>query len=349
MSNLNTLSFKETADLVSAIGTTNTVVAMGSPGIGKTSLYKEIVKQTGLAPVYIDAPVTDLSMLSMPAVEDRRTYSALHEQWQPEVPSIYVLDEVFKAKGPSLLMFTRFMLERNIAGFNIHPDSIILGTSNLTTDGVGDATQGHVNNRITRVVMRSPTSEEWLEWALNNDVDPIVMAWIDQNPHALASYLDDGQEGNPYIFNPKQQSTAFVSPRSLEKASNIVKKRGSLSDDTIRVGLVGTVGASAGMDMAAYFKLHSHLPRIDDIKKDPLKAKMPDNIAAQLMLVFSMISSVEKDTFKAHFDYIQRFPLEIQSVWARSLNKVSTKFMYAVASTDFNAWARTNMAMLAVN
>lgn len=346
---MNSLNFEQTAQLISTIGETNTVVALGSPGIGKSSLLKAVAKMTGLSPVYIDAPVTDLALLSMPAVEDRRTYSALHEQWQPEIPSVYVVDEVFKAKGPSLLMFTRFMLERNIAGFDIHPKSIVIGTSNLTTDGVGDVTQGHVNNRITRVVMRNPTSDEWLAWALNNNIDPIVMAWIDQNPHALASYLEKGQDNNPYIFNPKQQSTGFVSPRSLEKASHIVKQRNVLGNDITRVGLVGTVGASAGMDMNAYFSLSDQLPKRETIEKTPELAILPNNIAAQLMLVFGLVSSVTKSTFNAHFTYMQRFPLEIQSVWARSLNTVPDKFALAVMSPEFNHWARTNMSMLAVN
>lgn len=346
---INALNFEQTSKLISAIGKTNTVVAMGSPGIGKSSLLKQVAKDTGLKPVYIDAPVTDLSLLAMPTIENKRTYSALHEQWQPEIPSVYMLDEVFKARGPSLLMFTRFMLERNICGFDIHPNSIVIGTSNLTTDGVGDSTQGHVNNRVTRVIMRNPTTDEWITWALQNDIDPIIMAWVDQNPHSLASYLEKGQENNPYNFNPKQQSAGFVSPRSLEKASHIVKHRDKLGIEITRAGLVGTVGASAGMDMNAYFTLKDQLPKLDTIAKNPKEASMPSNIAAQLMLVFSMVTAVSKQTFDAHFEYMQKFPLEIQSVWARSLNKMPEKFNIAVMSPQFNQWARNNMSMLAVN
>src|SRR5690606_37103789 len=104
------------------------------------------------------------------------------------------------------------------------PDSIVFGTTNLASDGVGDALQAHARNRVCFVQISKPSADEWLEWAANNGVAPEVMAWVREYPHCLASYTD-GDDDNPYVFNPKRTKAAFVSPRSLHKASHIVAQR----------------------------------------------------------------------------------------------------------------------------
>ena len=95
-------------------------------------------------------------------------------------------------------------------------------TGNLTTDGVGDTLKAHTRNRIVEITVAKPDDTQWLEWAVNSDIEPIVMAWVRQFPQALASYTEGNQDENPYIYNPRKQQTSYVSPRSLATASNIV-------------------------------------------------------------------------------------------------------------------------------
>ena len=114
--------------------------------------------------------------------------------------------------------------------------------------------------------------DSWGEWALRNEIAPEVLAWVKETPQALASYLDAGQQGNKYIFNPKEVQKSFVSPRSLERASNILKRRNLATENAVICALEGTIGAPAARDLMAYVAVADSLPTWEDICKDPTKA-----------------------------------------------------------------------------
>ena len=65
---------------------------------------------------------------------------------------------------------------------------------------------------------------EWIEWGINNDIDHTLLGWAKDNPQLFASFEDvKDPEENPYIYHPRDQRTAFVTPRSLEAASDWLK------------------------------------------------------------------------------------------------------------------------------
>jgi len=69
-------SLSEAADLICAVGTTNTVHLVGEPGIGKTAMHEDIVKRTGLRGIYIDVPNVELGDLGIPVPNhDTKTVS----------------------------------------------------------------------------------------------------------------------------------------------------------------------------------------------------------------------------------------------------------------------------------
>lgn len=342
----NTMNLSEVTKFIGTCGSDITTVVVGEPGTGKSSILNTLAKQyPDHTPVYIDAPVTDVPELGMPAVIDGRTISALHEQWVLDKPAIFMIDEIGKMVGITKLVMTRFMLERNMLGHSIHPDSIIFGTSNLTTDGVGDAFPAHMNNRVTKIQLAKPTADEWTHWGADNGIDPLVLAWVDQYPQAFGTYLDAAEKENPYIFNPKSNSGAFVSPRSLEKASHIIKRRSIIGNQSTALALVGTVGNSAAKDMAAFFSLADALEKYATIEASPETAKIPTNVAARLMMVFGLNARVTDKTIGAHLTYMKRMPEEMQAVWGRNLVR-SSKAGVAMSMRSFAQWATGIGALL---
>jgi hypothetical protein len=247
--------------------------------------------------------------------------------------------------GITKLVMTRFMLERNMLGHDIHPDSIIFGTSNLATDGVGDSFPAHMNNRVTKIQIAKPTSDEWLHWGADNGIHPMVLAWVDQYPQAFGTYLEPSEKENPYIFNPKINTGAFVSPRSLEKASHIIHKREQIGNSATLIGLIGTVGQSAARDMSAFFSLADALERYETVEKNPTTAKIPTNVAARLMMVFGLNARVTAESIEAHLTYMNRMPEEMQAIWGRSLVR-SSKAGIAMSQRTFAQWAAGIGALL---
>ena len=141
-----------------------------------------------------------------------------------------------------------------------------------------------------------------------NGIAPEVLAWVKQFPHCLASYKDESQKENMYIYNPKVQQEAFVSPRSLAKASFIVSQRHTLGEMPTLVSLAGTIGESAARDMSAYFSLADALPTKEAIYKKPSEASVPNDPSARVILVMRELMSIKKENVEAWLTYMQRLP-----------------------------------------
>ena len=345
----SSVSLREFADSIATVGNRVTIIGQGEPGIGKSAMLKELSKRYPEYEVaYIDCTLLDLGDFALPyTVEEnglRVTRFAPNARFKLHVgkPVIIMLDEIGKAIKSVKNVLLTLMNEHRIGDQNLPDGSIVFGTTNLASDGVGDAMEAHARNRTCFVTVRKPDADEWIEWAVNNDVEPAIIAWAKQFSHALGSYTDPAQRDNPYIFNPTKPQTAFVTPRSLEKASHIAKQRSQLGDATTISLLAGTVGESAARDMQAFFTVVDKLPTWEAIMASPKSAKLPDDTVAKCILVFSAISKVDKDSLDKWLDYSDRMDKEWQALFAKSIVKSQTKQAMAVSNKKFVEWATVN-------
>jgi hypothetical protein len=348
------VSLKDFAHGITAVGKNVTIIGQGEPGIGKSAMLKVLAKQNpDHSTAYIDCTLLDLGDFALPYTEDVLTDDNKFKvtKFAPNArfkmhegkPVIVMLDEIGKAMKSVKNVLLTLMLEHRIGDHYLPEGSIVFGTTNLLTDGVGDMMEAHARNRVAFVTVRKPDADEWIEWAISNDVDPTIIAWVKQFPHALASYTDGSQSDNPYIFNPtKAGMGAVVTPRSLEKASHIAKQRNSLGDNLTISLLTGTIGESASRDMQAFFTVVDKLPTWEAILNDPKGAKLPDDTVAKCILVFSAITRVTKDTLTKWMDYVQRMDMEWQALFATSVMKSSDKQAFCVMNKDFKDWALKN-------
>lgn len=344
------VSLQEFAHGVGTVGGDVTIIGQGEPGIGKSSMLK-VLQQTypDYEIAYIDCTLLDLGDFALPYTVEageglKVTKFAPNARFKfhSDKPVIIMLDEIGKAMKAVKNVLLTLMLEHRIGDNYAPKGSIVFGTTNLLTDGVGDMLEAHARNRVALVTVRKPDADEWIEWALKNDIAPEVVAWVKQFPHALMSYTDPSQKDNPYIFNPTRAGMgAVVTPRSLEKASHIAKKRADLGDALTISLLTGTIGESASRDMQAFFTVVDKLPTWESVIANPTGAKLPDDTVAKCILVFSAIARVEKDTLSKWMQYAKRMDMEWQALFATSVMK-SNKQSFCVMNSDFKDWALKN-------
>ena len=339
----DTITLQEAETLIATIGKDVTVHIKGQPGIGKSSLLNTLsAKFPTHIPVYIDCADLDLGDLAMPAMNHETKTTAFYPNERFSLhhgkPVIIMLDEITKANEPVKNMLLPVMLERRLGAVKFHPDSIVYSTGNLTTDAVGDSMKAHAKNRLTNVEVRNPNDEEWVEWGMGNDIAPEVLAWVKQFPHCLASYKDDSQKENMYIYDPRKQQEAFVSPRSLAKASFIVKQREILGIPTTLSALTGTIGEAASRDMSAYFSLADGLPTKEAIYKKPNEAVVPTDPSAKVILIMRELMTIKKEDFDSWMTYLQRLPMEIQALFALNI-MASERKQIAATNKTFTDWA----------
>lgn len=344
------VSLVEFAHSIGTVGKEVTIIGRGEPGIGKSSMLKVLEKRYPSYEIaYIDCTLLDLGDFALPYTEQasdsmKVTKFAPNARFKmhSDKPVIVMLDEIGKAMKAVKNVLLTLMLEHRIGDHYLPEGSIVFGTSNLLSDGVGDMLEAHARNRICEVVVRKPDADEWIDWALKSDIAPEVIAWVKQFPHALSSYTDGSQKDNPYIFNPtKAGQNAVVTPRSLEKASHIAKQRAELGDGLTISLLSGTIGESASRDMQAFFTVVDKLPTWESVISNPSSAKLPDDTVAKCILVFSAIARVEKDTLSKWLTYSKRMDMEWQALFATSVMK-SNKQSFCVMNSDFKDWALKN-------
>lgn len=347
------ISLSEAANLIAAIPD-NRFLLEGEPGIGKSSIMKALKARLGDAYVYayFDCAQKDLGDIAMPSVnrEARVTeyFPNAALQLQHGKPAVIMLDEFAKAPPPVQNMLHPLLEEHNprLGDIDLPAGSLVFLTSNLSTDGVGDVIKGHTLNRVTRVRVAKPDSDQWIEWAVNNEIDPVVMAWVKQYPHALASYTEGNQSENPYIYNPKAMQKSYVSPRSLSRASNIVSKRELISSNALTAALSGTIGEAAARDMQAYIAYQDQLPTWDSITSKPNDAPVPTSAGACAVLIFGAIMKVTKETMQPFMTYLERFEPEWQACFAINIAKNPTKQSVAFSSSAFANWVQQNEDLL---
>lgn len=345
---IKTVSIAQAAHAIGVMGMTNTVILRGQPGIGKSSVLKQLGK---LYPnhhlAYIDCATMDLGDLAMPVVDKVKmvTNYAPNARFMLEQdsdrPIIFMLDELGKAAGPIINMLLPTVQERRLGDRHFPAGSLGFVTTNLDTDNIGDRIPAHAYNRMDELVVRMPTGEEWVYgWAAENGVDEAVLVTALEEAAFFQSYTDipaDATNRNPYIFDPRLGNVRqFVSPRSLERASNIVKQRARLDEQGMFMPmLAGCIGWPAAELMEARVHMKDQLPAYADIVSAPSTTKLPKGAGPQFMLAFQLAHRVKREELNPVIEYTARLEQESMEAAHLVINQIS-------AQEKKMAWAQMN-------
>ena len=346
-----TVSLKQAAQLI-LTNPDQRFFLQGEPGIGKSSILEFLAEQTNYEYAYIDVPNMDLGDIAMPCINREKRITEYYPNGRFKLhlgkPVIIMLDEFSKGADPVKNMLHPMLEKANprLGDLPVPKGSIVFMTGNLSTDGVGDNLKAHTIGRIVKVQVRKPTADEWIEWAIAHDIDPVVVAWVSRFPHVMASYTDAGQTDNPYIFHPKRPQQSCVSPRSLATASDLVKSREHNDRDAVLAGLAGTIGEAGARDLAAFVEFSDQLPAWETIIAKPEDANVPTSPGACAVSVFGGISRVDKQTITPFMKYLNRFSAEWQAVFAINIAKNPQKQAIAFSSKAFADWVAKNQDLL---
>jgi hypothetical protein len=350
------LGLDQLTNIIVNTGATNFFLVEGRMGYAKSALLDMVANQLPThTPIYFDATTKTAGDAALPfftkAEEDGYVTMIPHEELGLHLkgPIILMLDEIGKADREIKNTMSRLMYEKKAFGYTLHPDSIVFGTTNLGAEGVGDILQAHQRNRITTLQARGMTNIEWIEWGINNNVNPALLGFTKDNPQVFAHFEDvKSPDDNLYIFHPKVVRKAFCTPRSLHKFSNILNKRHLLDDMSVTAAGIGTVGERAAMDIMAFVKMADQLPTLQSIKDGPHTAKVPTSAAATCMVVYRTLASIEREWLDAWMQYMPRLSAEAQGMFAngvRSKNYNAVRQSMVMTNSRFTAWAAQNAHM----
>jgi hypothetical protein len=199
--------------------------------------------------------------------------------------------------------------------------------------------------------MNKPSNLQWIEYGINNGIDHTLLGWCKDNPQLFHGFdIYKNPDDNPYIYHPKQQRASFVTPRSLEAASDILKARAHMDDMTVTAMLMGTIGDRGAMDLMAFVKLADQLPSLESIKKSPETAKVPTSAAAVCMVVYRTLAAIEKDWIDNWMIYLNRLDKEAQGMFANGVRAPKYgKQAMIMTNKNFTQWAMQNSYLFAAD
>ena len=354
----NFLSAQQVLNLIAAIGDKRTVIVEGENGIGKTALFHALRKLPKFANHIAVKPV-DCTQLSdgsvwMPDLDrengvsrelpnERFGVSANNQLGvNNSKPIIVMLDEIAKAPQFIKNVLAPIVYERRVGNLDMPEGSVVFCATNLSVEGLGDSIQAHLRNRLVFVKMRKPTADEWVKWATDNKINPMIIAFVSNEPRVMQSFMDyekggmfegkDLSKDNGFIFNPKSMQLAYATPRSLVAASDILDAGlGVLDDDTLEAALVGTVGATTAQALSSFIRFGREICEYSRVIKSPDTAPLSDNPTAQLIQVFQFVTRVaDRTEAEAIVKYVWRMRAEMQSIFC---NTVATSQRVAMFAT----------------
>jgi hypothetical protein len=342
------LSFNEIAHNAAVMDATISLLIEGETGIGKSSLGSEVAKLrkqmhgTDMDVFVLDCTTADVGdfLLPMP----REIDGIMQTEYAPNSalgftnprPVLLILDELGKASKPVKDAALPLLLEQRLGKHRLPAGSQVIGTSNLAEEGLGDSFEAHALNRMCVVEMRKPTADEWIDWASLNNVAGEVIGFVKQFPTVFQSYKDEGAQQNTYIHDPRHpERSAFVTPRSLEKLSRLLKTRSQLALNTLLPFMAGTVGEAAARDMVTMLTLADGLPALEDVYRDPNGTATPSKAIAQLIIGLNLVRAGTVTTAAAIMSYIMRFEPEIRTVLANTMVRTPDRTATFSISPDF--------------
>jgi hypothetical protein len=330
-----------------------TPIIQSEPGVGKTSLLYTLEEDMGTDEwdyIYVDCPSKDYGDIGMNIpVHDTKSlefYAASLFKLDSPKKKVILLDEFLKTGKGLRVIFTRLILERMVGDRALPEGSLVFATSNNAADGVGDFAQAHEGNRVVFLDLAKPTAAEWVAWAIRNGASDIVCSFAMMNESVFASYLDEKERSNPFIFNPKTNCRSFVSPRSLFKAdAAFVQSRDKLDAGFLRAALIGTLGKSGGELLASYVSMASEVVDPKQVFSDPDNVQIPSKLAVLYMLMFNAARAISiQDELSAFLKFLDRTKSNelTQGVFYTMLANDRSKTKLAYQNARIQKWMQAN-------
>ena len=276
----------------------------GAPGIGKSSIVKQIANDKNLDFIDLRLALMDPTDLKGIPFYDKESHTAL---WAPPAflprkgKGILFLDELNSAPPAVQSSAYQLILDRRVGEYELPEGWAIIAAGNREGDrGVTYRMPAPLANRFVHFELEVSV-DDWREWAYKYKISSKIIAYI--------SYKNE----HLFTFDAKSENKSFATPRSWEYVGNILKSNlpATLLLDTIS----GAVGRDVAVSFLSFLKVMDRMPDIEKILEDA-DFKYSDEVDVLYALSSGIVSHYLQNPSEERLENLLRYTLELQGEFA---------------------------------
>lgn len=305
---------------------------LGAPGGGKSACARDVVNSLGIENVVeFTASLRDpVDVLGTPNNTGEYTRWVPPEEFYNLRQGIgrcaLILEELSDAPVPMQNALCGVIYDRRAGNLRLSDQLFIIATGNRTEDKSG---ANRITSKLANRTRRFDFVEnidDWTEWALDNEIDPVLIQFIRFRPGLLSDF-DPNRFANP-------------TPRAWERVNFIPS---SLDQGLFFDNVAGEVGEGAAAEYTGFRRIYMSLPDVDSILLDPAGADVPADPATLYALTGALARKATKDNFDRVMLYTNRMSPEFNVMCTKDAIKLQPTIKHSRA---FIEWASRNAEVL---
>ena len=276
----------------------------GAPGIGKSSIVKQVAEAKGCGFIDLRLALMDPTDLKGIPFYDKERHQAL---WAPpsflptEGEGILFLDELNSAPPAVQASAYQLILDRQIGEYKLPDGWAIVAAGNREGDrGVVYRMPSPLANRFVHLEMEVSV-DEWRDWAFGAKLDERVIAYIGYKNEDL------------FAFDATKNEKSFATPRSWEFVSSLLQS--SMDDKLLLETIAGAIGKEKAVTFLSFAKVMHKLPDLEEIFESGTGA-YPEEIDVLHALSTGLVMAMRQNHSEQRMDNLLTYTLELQSEFA---------------------------------
>lgn len=279
----------------------------GQSGTAKSSIIdqaaKELSEELGLnmENVYLDLSSKEsIDFRGLIYNKDGKTSYLLPAELPTSGFGFIVGDEVTRSEEQVRNPYQDLALSGRIGEYKLPPGYMVVSAGNDTDRGV-TPTSVAFNTRTLHVYVVL-TIDEWLIWAANNGIHPMVQKYLQLNPDKF------------HKFDPKAhtQPNARVWHAVSDWTYEIESDPANYNDAVALLIYQGLVGYGIACEVAGFVRMGHKTPDPRVVLLDPENAEVPKEPSILYALISALARLATKGNFSTIFKYLNRCPQEFK-------------------------------------
>ena len=290
------------------------VFIWGAPGIGKSSIVREIADSNDLD--FIDLRLSLLDPTDLKGIpffdEQSREGVWAKPSFLPKADNdsrgILFLDEINTAPPAVQASAYQLILDRRVGEYQLPEGWGIIAAGNRETDrGVVYKMPPPLANRFVHFEMEVDF-DDWKSWAYGRGIEPSIIAFLAYDKEML------------FTFDPTSHEKSFATPRSWEYVDTIIKS--GIGDDLMLDSISGAVGREGAINYISFKRVMKDLPNLLSILDGSIDAiEKKDDPKLMMALSIGLVNLLKETQDDRHITNVLRFSIGLPGEYAIMLVK----------------------------